>query len=98
MALTFVPLPLPRWFFAHRFENLNKIPTIACPILLGHGRRDSLVPFSMFERLSRAAKSPSTVVINEADHNDFLEIGGRRIDEAIADLCRPALRNDQPSL
>ena len=84
MALTIVPLPMPRWFFVHRFESLEKIPAITCPMLLGHGRRDSLVPFSMFERLTKAAKSPmTTLVIDEADHNDFLDLGGQRIDEAI---------------
>ena len=84
MAWTIVPVPLPRWFFVHRFENLEKIPTITCPILLGHGRRDSLVPFSMFERLKMATKSPTTtLVIDEAGHNDFFDLGGQRIDEAI---------------
>ncbi len=84
MALSICPLPLPRWFFAHKFENQTKIAAITCPILLGHGRRDSLVPFPMFERLASAAGGPvSTVVIDNAEHNDFYDVGGRRIDEAI---------------
>jgi uncharacterized protein len=88
MARTFVPLPLPRWFFVHRFESLNKIPTITCPILLGHGRRDSLVPFAMFERLAAAAKAPTTtIVIDNADHNEFFDVGGDRIDQAISAFC-----------
>jgi uncharacterized protein len=84
MARTFVPLTLPRWFLVYRFDSLSKIPTIACPILLGHGRRDPLVPFAMFERLARAAKSPTaTLVIEQAGHNDFFNVGGPRIDDAI---------------
>jgi uncharacterized protein len=94
MALTLVPIPMPRWFFVHRFESLAKLPAIHCPMLLGHGRRDSLVPFAMFERLSAAAKSPTeTLVIDEADHNDFFDRGGQRIDEAMADFCRRAGHN-----
>ena len=51
---------------------------------LGHGRRDPLVPFSMFERLTLATKSPTTtLVIDEAGHNDFFDFGGQRIDDAI---------------
>ena len=40
MGTTIFPLALPAWFFAHRFDSLGKIRTIACPILLGHGRLD----------------------------------------------------------
>jgi uncharacterized protein len=85
MARTFFPLGLPRWFFRHRFDSVSKITTIACPILLGHGRLDALVPFEMNERLAAAAKGPVTrLVIDQAEHNDFYDVGGRRIDEAIA--------------
>jgi fermentation-respiration switch protein FrsA (DUF1100 family) len=92
MARTFAPVPLPRWFFVHRFESLKKLPTVACPILLGHGRRDSLVPFRMFEQMSMAVKDrATTVVIDDANHNDFFDVGGGRIDEAIAAFCRKNL-------
>ena len=84
MALNICPMPLPRWFFAHKFESQNKIAAITCPILLGHGRQDSLVPFPMFERLAASAKGPlSTLVLDNAEHNDFFDVGGKRIDEAI---------------
>ena len=38
----------------------------------------------MFERLTSATKSPTTtLVIDEAGHNDFFDLGGQRIDDAI---------------
>jgi pimeloyl-ACP methyl ester carboxylesterase len=84
MARNLIPLPLPRVLFRHRFESLTKIRTIKCPILLGHGRRDTLVPFPMFGRLAAAAKAPVTeLVVDEAEHNDFYDAGGKQIDEAI---------------
>ena len=84
MALSICPMPLPRWFFAHRFESQGKIATLTCPILLGHGRRDPIVPFPMFERLAAAASGPvSTLVIDDAEHIDFFDAGGLRLDEAI---------------
>jgi fermentation-respiration switch protein FrsA (DUF1100 family) len=68
---------------------LKKIPSITCPILLGHGRRDTLVPFPMFERLAAAAKAPlQTLVIDEAEHNDFYDEGGGRIDKAIGQFVK----------
>ena len=88
MALSICPIPLPRWFFTHKFDSQSKIAAITCPTLLGHGRQDSLVPFRMFERMAATAKGPlSTLVIDDAEHNDFYEMGGRRIDEAIRKLA-----------
>jgi len=85
MGKTFFPIPLPHWFFRDRFESLRKIKDIRCPILLGHGRRDSLIPFSMFGQLVEATNPPaSRIIIDEADHNDFYEIGGQKVFDAIA--------------
>ncbi len=100
MGTTIFPLALPAWFFAHRFDSLGKLRSIACPILLGHGRLDSLVPFWMFERTSAAAKGPVTrLVIEGAEHNDFYDVGGTEIDEAIrrfVETCEQAGRRSGP--
>jgi fermentation-respiration switch protein FrsA (DUF1100 family) len=77
----FLPVSL---LLRHRFDNLGKIRSVTCPILIGHGRRDSIVPFDMGKRLAAAAKAPVTTLwIDEADHNDFLDVAGRRLDRAI---------------
>jgi fermentation-respiration switch protein FrsA (DUF1100 family) len=89
MGRTIFPIPLPSWFLIHRFNSLEKMPKIACPILLGHGRRDPLVPFAMFERLASAARAPVTrLVIDRAEHNDFYDVGGRQIDQALREFAR----------
>jgi fermentation-respiration switch protein FrsA (DUF1100 family) len=82
--LPFLPVSL---LLRHRFDNLSKIPQISCPVLIGHGRRDSTIPFAMAERLAAAAKSPVTTLwIAQADHNDFFDVAGRRGDEAILEF------------
>lgn len=87
MARTFFPIAPPAGFFKDKFESLDKIAAIKCPILLGHGRRDPLVPFVMFERLSAAcSKPPARLVLDRAEHNDFLDLGGRALDRAVAEL------------
>jgi pimeloyl-ACP methyl ester carboxylesterase len=97
MGTTIVPVALPTWFYAHKFDNLGKIPTITCPIFLGHGRRDPLVPFRMFERMAAAAKGPLTRhVIDQAEHNDFFDVGGPRIDEAIGRFVEKCERVEKP--
>jgi hypothetical protein len=77
----FLPVSL---LLRHRFDNIGKIRRVTCPILIGHGRRDSLVPFDMGKRLAAAAKAPVTTLwIDEADHNDFLDVAGLRLDQSI---------------
>src|SRR5439155_22977344 len=64
----------------HHFENERKIREIACPILIIHGRRDSIIPFAMSKRLEAAAKgSVKRIGIEDADHNDLFEIGGEEM-------------------
>jgi fermentation-respiration switch protein FrsA (DUF1100 family) len=82
--LPFLPVSL---LLAHRFDNLSKIPHVGCPILIGHGRLDSIIPFSMAEQLAAAATGPVTTLwIAQADHNDFFDVAGRRVDDAISDF------------
>ncbi len=77
----FLPVSL---LLRHRFDNLRKISRIQCPILIGHGRRDRIVPFEMGQRLAAAAKGPVTILwIDEADHNDIYHVGGNEIDKAV---------------
>jgi fermentation-respiration switch protein FrsA (DUF1100 family) len=84
MALGIMPFPLPGFLFKHKFDSLSKISRVTCPILLGHGRNDRLVPFPMCARLEKAATAPvSKLIIDEAEHNDFYELGGKQINEAI---------------
>jgi fermentation-respiration switch protein FrsA (DUF1100 family) len=81
MALAIFPLPLPGWLFVHKFDSLSKLPKVSCPILLGHGRRDPIVPFAMMQKLAAAAKGPlRSFVIDAAEHNDFYVVGTPQID------------------
>lgn len=61
----------------HRFESLEKIGRVACPILLGHGDADGLIPYAMSGRLEAAARAPvRRVDVPGADHNEFFSAGG----------------------
>jgi pimeloyl-ACP methyl ester carboxylesterase len=84
MAHRIVPFLPASVLLRHRFNNIGKIKHVTCPILIGHGRRDQIVPFDMGERLAAAARlRVTTLWIDEADHNDFYEVAGRRLDRAI---------------
>jgi fermentation-respiration switch protein FrsA (DUF1100 family) len=91
-VLPFVPASL---LLHHRFDNIAKIASITCPILIGHGRLDSIIPFSMGEALAAKAKGPVTTLwIDHAEHNDFFDVGGGRIDQAIAKLADEVVRKN----
>ncbi|MEQ1439824.1 alpha/beta hydrolase [Fontimonas sp. SYSU GA230001] len=88
-VLTRVPL-LPM----DRFDNLSRIRSVRCPVLVIHGRRDDIVAFWHGERLLRAAPSArQSWWLDGAGHNDLVAVAGaeypRRL-RAFADtLGRP---------
>jgi pimeloyl-ACP methyl ester carboxylesterase len=72
----------------HRFENLQKIPKVACPIVLGHGVVDNMIPYSMSDELAKAAKAPIIARIRAegASHNDFLALADDQVIAALQQL------------
>ena len=69
----------------HPFLSRDKIRTITCPTLIIHGKRDTLVPFSMSAELrDAAAGKPLTYLpIEGAGHSDLFQVGGKQIEPAV---------------
>lgn len=66
-------------FLPSHYNNLRKIKGITVPKLIIHGETDEIVPFSMGQRLYRAANAPKYFFpINGAGHNDTYFVGGKR--------------------
>lgn len=80
----------------HPFLSRDKIRSITCPTLIVHGRRDTLVPFSMSSELrTAAAGKPLTYLpIDDAGHNDLFRLGEKPIAEAMRQFLKQV--NDQP--
>ncbi len=81
-SFPFLPTTL---LLRHRFDCETKMSHITCPILLGHGRKDDLVPVTMLDRLAAAAtKAPvMKFIVDDAGHNDFYAVGQDQIFEAM---------------
>jgi fermentation-respiration switch protein FrsA (DUF1100 family) len=95
MAQRVMPLIPASLLLRHRFESIDKIARITCPILIGHGRLDPIIPFAMGKELAAKAKGPVTTLwIENAQHNDFFEVGGERIEHAIAKFAAALNRED----
>lgn len=67
-----------------KFESINKIKQINCPILFIHGTKDSVIPTWHSEKLFEKANEPKTLyLVENANHNDVSLIGGENYFEAI---------------
>jgi fermentation-respiration switch protein FrsA (DUF1100 family) len=64
-----------RWLARIRYDTLAKLPHLRVPVLVMHGRGDTLVRFAHAERNFAAAHPPKRLVELAGDHNDFLEAG-----------------------
>ena len=87
MSLRVYPwVPLGSFLVRGRFPNSRKIETLASPVLIAHGKTDSIIPFSEGQKLHEAAP-PGTelLVVDGAGHNDFFEIAGRPYLETLRD-------------
>lgn len=73
-TFTSVPELARRWFVPRRlvrdaFENVPVLESTEAPVLIVHGRRDSLIPVSHAHALKAAARR-AELLLYEADHND----------------------------
>jgi fermentation-respiration switch protein FrsA (DUF1100 family) len=81
-VVTYIPL-LP----FDKFRNVDKIKKAQCPVLVIHGRDDSVVPFWHGEKLFKTANEPKlNLWVDGAGHNDVLTVAGNRYWAVIEDF------------
>jgi uncharacterized protein len=78
-----------RWMLRDRFDCVERIRQIGCPLLVIAGDRDGIIPMAMSERLFSAAAGPKRMVtIAGADHNDEALSDGPEMMAAIREFLR----------
>ena len=81
----FLPVSL---VLKHRFLSTDKLHDLTLPYFVGHGRRDSMIPYYHSDRVVKAyagsAENLTRFVSEEADHNDFFDVSGEALKNAIA--------------
>jgi fermentation-respiration switch protein FrsA (DUF1100 family) len=92
-ALTHYPFLPVSWLLVDRFPSEERLPRIACPILVMHGDRDRIIPLEQGERLFAAAPARSAngvekrfVRLDGAGHNDILHVAFREVESSLAEL------------
>jgi uncharacterized protein len=67
-----------------RFDNLAKISSVKCPILIAHGAIDNIVPPPMADELAAAVRSKVILLkLEGASHNDVFDVGGETLWDAL---------------
>ncbi|MFQ5949317.1 MAG: alpha/beta hydrolase [Nitrospiria bacterium] len=76
-GVVFPWLPIGR-FLSTKYDSLSKISRVGTPLLLMHGDRDEIIPYSHGQRLFESAREPKQFyTIPGAGHNDTYLVGGR---------------------
>ncbi len=67
---------LTRWLMTDRYESIRHIAKVASPLLIVHGRLDTIIPIEMGRRLHAAATGPKTMIeFPSAGHSDHYLFG-----------------------
>lgn len=71
-----LPWLLPQLLLRTKFQNIEKISAVQCPVLFIHGSDDNLIPASESQQLYDATRSRKKLVIVEGGgHNDLASFG-----------------------
>lgn len=78
-----------RIFPFDKFENIRKIKSVHCPVLVIHGTDDSLINIAHGKELFAAANEPKQALwIDGAHHNDVAFVGGTHYSDSLAAFAR----------
>ncbi|MBT1686094.1 alpha/beta hydrolase [Dawidia soli] len=67
-----VPFFFPSLYLRFRFNNLHKITSLTCPVVLLHGTQDELIPPTHSQRLLNAIQTKKKLIlVKGGGHNDL---------------------------
>jgi fermentation-respiration switch protein FrsA (DUF1100 family) len=73
-----------------RYATIDLVGRVRAPVFVAHGGRDEIVPVEQARRLYAAAPEPKRLyLVDEAGHNDFIDLAGRAYFQALAAFCGP---------
>jgi fermentation-respiration switch protein FrsA (DUF1100 family) len=90
---------LPVWWFSNiKMDSETKIRNMKMPLLMIHGKNDSIVPFHLGQKLFEAAPEPKKFVeVPGADHNDVYLAAGQNFYSAINEFVLQTVARKQQS-
>lgn len=80
-----------------RYDALETLRQVQAPVFVAHGQRDEIVPVAQARRLYEAAPEPKRLyLVEQASHNDFIDLAGPAYFQALADFCQAHATPSQP--
>lgn len=92
MAQQLYPVFPARLLVRHRFDNVSKVGRFTAPLLVIHGKGDSIIPFAQGRMVFEAGKEPKTFLEIDGDHNDGFVVTGERYVNGLREFVDPLLR------
>jgi fermentation-respiration switch protein FrsA (DUF1100 family) len=81
MAARLYPFLPVRLLSRFRYNTLEKVSSVACPVLIIHSPDDEIIPFENGRRLYDGTRKPKQMLTINGGHNDgFLQSGRKYID------------------
>jgi len=77
-----------RWLASIHYDTRSRLPDITAPVLILHGRHDSLVGFHHAEANYAAAREPKRLVSLPGDHNDLPHSAAAEYEAALSEMLR----------
>lgn len=82
-----------RWVLVDRFPSIERIGNVTCPLLMVHGRLDTIVPFEQGQSLFDAAPEQSAggvpktfIELPQAGHNDIMYVAADEVRAAVKEF------------
>lgn len=70
-----------------KFRNIDKIKNVHCPVLVMHGKADTVIPFAHGQELFAAANEPKRYLwVDAAGHNDLMDVAGEKYTKALREF------------
>ncbi len=93
------PTPLLRLLLKYPFNSEQKMPGVACPVLLVHSRADRLIPFWMSDRLAAACSGHVTRLnIDHSDHAYYFLTDGKLVYRALGQFLEKTKSHHETQL
>ncbi|MHC5112044.1 MAG: alpha/beta hydrolase [Planctomycetota bacterium] len=78
----------------HRFESIDRIDKVNCPVLIFHGSDDGLIPAALGRRLYEAAAPPKAFHKTPGGHNDAGFTYSPQYGEVLIDFLKQHVSGD----
>jgi len=86
LAAQLYPLLPVRWLTTLRYNVLDYLQQVSCPLLVIHSRDDEIIPFSHGERIFAAARPPKDFLELKGGHNESFFVTGPAYSQGLNDF------------